>query len=229
MSKTSTNIKLFINDTDFRAKFSSLINKTINQEECWPWLGTLDHYGYGQISYQSYPYKAHRLSYLIHNTDIVENEQQYTSFCQLMILHSCDNPQCVNPHHLSLGTYVDNLKRASERDRFPDRRGDNHPIAKLSQEQVTELQTKYAAGGITQRQLAKEYAITPQWVSSLINDPNTWANLPKVAYGDNIVKTCQGEKKPNVKLNEVTVKEIRKRFAEGNINYAELGRLLVFM
>ena len=56
---------------------------------CWLWTGNLDNRGYGRLVVRGTRYAAHRLSYDLH----IGTPKGY-------ILHSCDNPRCVNPHHL---------------------------------------------------------------------------------------------------------------------------------
>lgn len=86
---------------------------------CWEWQGKLDRYGYGSLKVDNKTTKAHRYSY----------EKYYGSFNkELHVLHTCDNPKCVNPHHLFLGTNQDNVK-----DRVNKNRG-NSTTKKLSVE-----------------------------------------------------------------------------------------------
>ena len=108
---------------------------------CWLWTGQKVE-GYGV--FRLYPphrmlrIKAHRLSWIIHNGPIPEG---------LCVLHRCDNPPCVNPDHLFLGTDADNMRDRFEKGRYyMNVRGDDHPRSKMTAEKVIEMRLRYANG-----------------------------------------------------------------------------------
>lgn len=79
------------------------------KNECWLWLGSLAG-GYGQLQVNGKSVRAHRFSWELHNGLIPEG---------LWVLHKCDVCNCVNPAHLYLGTRVENIRDAMERNRLP--------------------------------------------------------------------------------------------------------------
>jgi len=76
--------------------------------ECWHYCGVRNKFGYGRITYQGRTQVVHRIIYEVVNGPIQAG---------LYALHSCDNPSCVNPNHMRLGTYSDNIRDSYERGR----------------------------------------------------------------------------------------------------------------
>lgn len=92
---------------------------------------------------------AHRVSYELHKGIIPEG---------LYVRHSCDNPACVNPEHLLLGTQKDNMKDMINRNR--QSKGSKRFCAKLNEQQVIEIRNLYATGNYTYADLAKMYGLS---------------------------------------------------------------------
>lgn len=97
-------------------------------EGCWIWTGSKSNKGYGNIGAGGRGGKfllAHRVSYQIHKGEIPDG---------MFVMHSCDNPSCVNPSHLSLGTPKDNTQDALKKNRLATvwNPGEAHAMAKLS-------------------------------------------------------------------------------------------------
>lgn len=113
-----------------------------SENECWPWLANKNNKGYGMIRAGGKAEKilAHRVSYSLSKGDIPFGS---------IVMHSCDNPACCNPLHLSLGTMLDNCRDMDKKGRrvtvcnplnIPPRHiGANHPHAKLTEEQAHEI------------------------------------------------------------------------------------------
>jgi len=80
--------------------------KAIN--DCWLWKAFKDKDGYGRFNFGK-EISAHRISYILTFGPIPQG---------LYVLHNCDNPSCVNPYHLKLGTHIDNVKDMKDRNRF---------------------------------------------------------------------------------------------------------------
>lgn len=85
----------------------------------------------------------------------------------LCVCHRCDNKLCVNPEHLFLGTPADNNRDRALKGRSADRRGENHPLAKLTAGEVGEI--KALRGRIRQQVLAERYGVTQSMISRIQN------------------------------------------------------------
>ena len=109
--------------------------------ECWEWTSAKNN-GYGSLSTKNgkSPMKAHRVSYEIHFGKIPDG---------LCVCHKCDNPSCVNPKHLFLGTQKDNMEDAYRKgriDNFIRATGSGNNSATLTDEQVNCIREEYSNG-----------------------------------------------------------------------------------
>lgn len=106
-----------------------------NPNECWEWQAGRQKFGYGTIWHNGSSMLAHRFSYEYFVGPIPEG---------LLILHSCDNPPCVNPAHLHPGTYQTNSDECFERGRGNRAKGEKQSKAKLTAEDVIQIRTTHA-------------------------------------------------------------------------------------
>ena len=112
---------------------------------CWEWLGAKDRAGYGTRRIgkrnKSKNWFAHRLSYKHYNGDFDES---------LCVCHSCDNPICINPEHLFLGTHADNMRDMTNKGRNKgpriSMRGEKHPRAVYSQKIIKRVKNLISEG-----------------------------------------------------------------------------------
>jgi len=111
---------------------------------CWEWTACRDKDGYGIFTQNKNNYRAHRLIADHHGIDITDK----------LVRHQCDNPGCVNPDHLDVGTHMDNMNDRKIRDR--QAKGSKNGTSKLTEAQVIDMRNKYQAGGVSIRQISKE-------------------------------------------------------------------------
>jgi hypothetical protein len=88
----------------------------------------------------------------------------------LMVLHECDNPSCIKPAHLFAGTSLDNVRDCMTKGRALKRGliGEANSSAKLDATQVKEIRLRHAAGGISQRGLAREYGVIQATIKEIL-------------------------------------------------------------
>jgi len=119
--------------------------KVQQSEGCWTWTGSLDRNGYGKIRVEYRLLGAHRFSWELHHSAIPEG---------LCVCHRCDNPCCVNPDHLFLGTAKENIADKVAKGRHM--RNGAAVNAKLTAEDVDHIRGLLASGR-SQRSVAREF------------------------------------------------------------------------
>ena len=148
-----------IEQKDIERFWNNVDKKTDN--ECWEWKSTILNTGYGQFSIKAiHKYSSHRVAYSLFNNIELTNEQ--------FILNSCDNIPCCNPHHLRIGTHLENMKDMKDRKRTFIPSGEKHPNVKLTEKDVLEIRSKYIPRKYSIYKLAEEYNITYQTVHDII-------------------------------------------------------------
>lgn len=90
--------------------------ETDSDTGCWNWVKSLFGDGYGTFNYLGET-RAHRVAYRLYNGDIPEG---------VLVCHSCDNPKCVNPAHLFLGSHLTNAQDRTRKGRGNCPKGDDH-------------------------------------------------------------------------------------------------------
>lgn len=90
-----------------------------------------------------------------------------------MVMHSCDNPRCINPEHLSLGTNADNLADMARKGRAA--RGSRHGVAKLTEKEVLGIRELFREGR-SKLSLAREFGVSHHAIRDIISG-KTWGWL----------------------------------------------------
>lgn len=119
---------------------------------CLEWVRCLNTDGYPRTSWKGSPNgKVHRIIYeLVYKVDVTGK----------IIRHTCDNPKCINPEHLLIGTTTDNMLDRDKRDR--------HGASKVSNKEVKMIRDLYKTGNYLQKDLAFQFKINPRTISSII-------------------------------------------------------------
>lgn len=139
-----TLIKKFdIQRPSFADRFWMRVAKGAEPDSCWLWTQSTDTSGYGlcaasKIGLKAHE-KAHRVSFFLTNGHL--------PLSPLILLHSCDNPRCVNPSHLSAGTHKANARDKIQKGRqAPPLRGESNACHILTAEGVRFLRSAVASG-----------------------------------------------------------------------------------
>lgn len=156
-------------DPKFQQRFWGKVALTADDTRCWEWQGHRLPSGYGVLSCQNHPSRAARLAWAIANGRMPV----------LDILHSCDNPPCVNPNHLREGTHKENMQDMVKRGRhhtFP--KGEQHKDAVLTEAQVLAIRAAWIPrqAGLAQS-LADKYGVSI-WTLRQAANRHTWKHLP---------------------------------------------------
>lgn len=137
---------------------------------CWLWQQATDNQGYGYAQvYWGRAHgknKAHQLSYLAFNGLIPDG---------LMICHTCDNPSCCNPRHLTLGTAKDNMNQKIMRGRANSANGTQHGKAKLVEADVVVIRQEHKAGS-SFAELGRKFNVAKTTIRDIIIG-KTWCGI----------------------------------------------------
>lgn len=155
MKANKTSFKKGENAIPLQERFEA---KVIKGEQCWIWNAHKNNKGYGVINVDGKVVLAHRVAYQTKYGPIPEG---------MKILHECDNPRCVNPNHLRLGTQLENMQDMYRKGRAS--LGEDRTQSKLTFAMASYVRRRYAEGDISQRELAKEVGISQAILCDVIN------------------------------------------------------------
>lgn len=135
---------------------------------CWVWTGSTHSTAkYGLIGLGERRLglgRTHRLSYCW------ANGLELWEIAGKLVMHACDNPPCVNPAHLSLGTDADNMRDKCRKGRNVVKRGSANPHARLTEEQVLEIRALHDSSrrGFGNKSLAKRYGVNEKVIRQIV-------------------------------------------------------------
>lgn len=151
-------------ETNRKIRFWKSVDKK-GENECWNWKSSKNKKGYGRIHLGMVGTTAHRFSYMINKGEIPEG---------MFVCHSCDNPGCVNPNHLFLGTNKDNMKDCMDKNRVAW--GERTKHSKLNNEQVLEIIDLYKTNRYTEKELGLMFGVSFSNIYQII-EGKTWRRL----------------------------------------------------
>ena len=147
---------------------------------CWEWVSARRPNGYGvmiiyarELAPQKRKFAAHRVSYAFH-TGIDPKDR--------LVCHRCDNPICINPDHLFLGTPKDNAQDMMVKGRHAPQHGENNPGARLTEPKVLEA-VEMIRSGLNNKQIGDTLGVTHHQIS-LIRLGKCWRHILEAANYD---------------------------------------------
>lgn len=144
-------------DPGLIARFLEKTGKETGELGCRNWEGGVNSKGYGVLLANGRLELAHRVAYVLFVGRIPDG---------MFVLHKCDNPRCVNPDHLVLGTHADNMADMVAKGR--QTAGPKNANARLSCEDVADLRELYKSGGYSYAELAIFFGISRSYVGAII-------------------------------------------------------------
>lgn len=125
---------------------------------CWLWGGLIDKDGYGRVSPKKHKLRnAHRLSYFFHKGDFDRS---------LFVCHTCDQPSCINPDHLFLGTVQENSDDMKNKKR--QARGEQQWKAKLDTIDIKNIRILYGLGIYSCKEIGRFFSVSDVNVHSIV-------------------------------------------------------------
>lgn len=145
------------------------VDKILIGNDCWLWLGGKDKDGYPRTRDNKKPYRQVRASRMAYEL-FIGPFPPGTEAC-----HKCDNPPCVRPSHIFPGTHSDNMRDAIQKGRKVGMRGEAHPLAKLTNDEVLEIKILIRSK-VRSYSIAKRFGVSAQTISN-IKKERQWAHI----------------------------------------------------
>lgn len=149
--------------------FWNNVDRSGGSDSCWLWTRKPSRDGYGVFWYQGNRSRSHRVAWELAHGPIPHG---------MDVLHNCpggDNPLCVNPAHLWLGTRSENNHDRASKGRSADTKGERHNGAKLTSAEVLAIRAHYADGSAVS-ELATRYGIDKSTVYYIVQR-KLWKHL----------------------------------------------------
>lgn len=165
-----------------------LLNRIEKKDKCWEWKGTINTMGYGEMCVQGRIQRAHRLSYILFKGEIPKG---------IFVCHICDNPKCINPDHLWLGTAKQNNEDCLRKGRWKGRtgiklslehkkklsgpkkswfkNGEKHPRSKLKELDIKEIRNMLNED-FTYQEIADKFGLSQSSLAD-IKFRRTWSHI----------------------------------------------------
>lgn len=138
---------------------------SLSKADCQEWQGHKRPDGYGLVWVSGIGRRyAHRVAYC------KANEVSLDDIKRLVVRHKCDNPSCVNPAHLEIGSHANNVHDAVARGRNARKGG--HGRAKLTEDQIAAIRAEYTGFRGQQVMLATKYKVSQPMISYIVNQKN---------------------------------------------------------
>lgn len=133
--------------------------------DCWIWTGSYGSDGYGVIGIGRKQFRTHRVSFEIFSGKCADG---------LLVCHKCDDPRCVNPEHLFVGTPKDNTQDMIAKGRKYKMENTNHPLCKITHKQRKEIISR-RDDGETLKEIAKDYGVHFGTISAICKGSRSYA------------------------------------------------------
>lgn len=144
-----------------------LLSKIEKKENgCWEWQRFKTYQGYGWSAIKEKTMSAHRHSYIIFKGEIPEDK---------FVCHKCDNPGCINPDHLFLGTQKENMLDKSRKKRCQNTKGSLHPLSRFNENDIVKMKKLYKKG-LSQTKIAKIYKCDQSHISRIMAN-KSWSHV----------------------------------------------------